>query len=304
MSVNDAAPTRHNRFETLRAGRPGTAALWVPLTIWDDHFGDSSESIRNYHEDFFGLYIVRSGRGIHRIEDRDYQVARGDVYVMPPGAAHRYISGENLCLAAIHFTLDLFDAADRVVLLQSPGVEPLLTGGRWLHLSPGALTTVEGILHELRNEWDAGTPTGALLVRAHFARLLVLLARRSKQAVGEVIAQRPGVEATVANAIRYLDIHFAEPLRIEQVASVVGLSPDRFTEVFAQIMGRTPSNYLRHLRTEHALQLLHKTDDTLSTIARAAGFADAAHLARTIRAITGKTPTDHRRNTQARSSSL
>ncbi len=90
--------------------------------------------------------------------------------------------------------------------------------------------------------------------------------------------------------MRYLDAHFADPLRIEQVAASVFLSPDRFTEVFARTMGRTPRGYLRHLRIECARRLLLTAALPVSEVGARAGFGEAAYFTRAFRAATGLTP--------------
>ena len=101
-------------------------------------------------------------------------------------------------------------------------------------------------------------------------------------------------EATVAAAVRFLDAHFDEPLRVEQVAASVFLSPDRFTEVFARTMGRTPRDYIRHLRVERARLLLNTTSLSVSEVGRQAGFGEAAYFTRVFRAATGMTPREFR----------
>jgi transcriptional regulator GlxA family with amidase domain len=144
-------------------------------------------------------------------------------------------------------------------------------------------------------------------VRGLFLRLLVRLAR--EYAAHEAIEQRrptsptlapsPHHEATVAAALRFLEGHFTEPLRIEQVAAAVFLSPDRFTEVFAAAMGRTPRDYLRFLRIERAKRLLAGTDLPISAVAQEAGFGDPAYFTRAFRAETGAAPREWRRGTSA-----
>ena len=281
-------------FAALRSGQAGTGADFLPLTIWSDTAGGIGGRL-NVHTDFWALYLARRGRGRHLVEGRTFSVARGDVYVMRPGMAHGYEDGDGLTLDAIHFQLALFDEPTLSTLRATPGFSALMNDdgpvGRWLRLSPGAFAEVEAVAAELRVEWESGTPDGALLVRAHFLRLLVLLARRYAGQLATEPQVAPGHERVVAEAVRRLDSGFSEPLRIERVAGEVGLSPDRFTEVFAAVMGRTPRDYLRHVRVEHALGLLKSTDDTVASVARACGFADAAHLARTLRDATGQTPT-------------
>ena len=173
-------------------------------------------------------------------------------------------------------------------------------GGRWLHLTPDAYAPVMEMLRELRGEWAAGTADGTLLTRGLFLRLLVHLARRYADKRPPIAAEPPfgpnceGREATVAAAVRYLDEHFAEPVRVEQIAASVFLSPDRFTEVFARTMGRTPRDYIRHLRLERARMLLATTGLSVSEVGQQAGFGEAAYFTRVFRAATGMTPREYR----------
>ncbi len=313
-------PVRLHQFAELLAGWPHTAAASLPLVIYHDEIDAGQEAVSNRHADFFSLYFVRRGRGTHWINGVPYGVARGDVYAMGLGMTHWFADCENLATDTLHFAPHVFDAATRDALAETPGFQSLFVeeplrraaargeiehseGGRWLHLTPDAYAPVVEMLGELRREWAAGTPDGTLLARGLFPRLLVHLARRYAEAHASggdrtppaAREASPAQEATVAAAVRYLDAHFAEPLRVEQVAASVFLSPDRFTEVFARTMGRTPRDYIRHLRVEHARRLLATTGLSVSEVGQAAGFGEAAYFTRVFRAATGTTPREFRR---------
>lgn len=308
-------PLRLHRFAELRAVWPRTAAKSLPLVVYHDEIDAGQQAISNRHEDFFSLYFVRQGRGTHWIDGVPYGVARGDVYAMGLGMTHWFADCENLVTDTLHFAPDIFDAPTRDALAETPGFQSLFVeeplrraaahgeGGRWLHLTPDAYAPVAEMIGELRREWAAGTPDGTLLARGLFPRLLVHLARRYAEAHASGGDRMPPAareassaqEATVAAAVCFLDAHFAEPLRVEQVAASVFLSPDRFTEVFARTMGRTPRDYIRHLRVERARLLLATTALSVSEVGQAAGFGEAAYFTRVFRAATGTTPRDFRR---------
>ena len=277
--------------------------------IWQDVVERDSPFLINRHEDFLSLYFARQGQGIHVIEGVEYGVARGDVYAMGQGMTHYFPQGENLLLHTLHFSPQIFDAATLDALAETRGflsffVEEPLTrtkqdgGGRWLHLTPDAYAQIEAEIAELRAEWSSASPLSALLTRGLFLRLLTHLARLYAQDAGQAVVlpsngSRPH-EVTVASAVRYLDAQFAEPVRIEQVAASVFLSPDRFTEVFAQVMGRTPRDYLRHLRIERAKALLAGSAVSISEIAARSGFGEPAYFTRSFRAAVGQTPSAYR----------
>jgi AraC-like DNA-binding protein len=310
-------PILPHRFARLVAQRPGTAAQHLPLVIYHDEIA-GSETVANCHLDFFSLYFVRQGRGTHWIDGVPYGVSRGDVYAMGLGMTHWFADCDRLITDTLHFAPDIFDAPTLNALAETPGFQSLFVeeplrransqgegdygkGGRWLHLTPDAYAPVAEMLAELRREWASGTPDGTLLASGLFPRLLVHLARRYAQS--RTLTPSPDTptreasstqEATVAAAVRYIDEHFAEALRVEQVAASVFLSPDRFTEVFAQTMGRTPRDYIRHLRVERARFLLRTTGLSVSEVGQLAGFGEAAYFTRVFRAASGMTPREFR----------
>jgi len=53
-------------------------------------------------------------------------------------------------------------------------------------------------------------------------------------------------------------------------------------------------DYVRRLRVDYAAYQLSQTDDPLSEIAAAAGFADQSHFSRTFSGIMGSTPSRYR----------
>lgn len=307
-------PVKSHRFAELVVRWPDTAAACLPLVIYHDEINAGQQAISNRHLDFFSLYFVRQGRGTHWIDGVPYGVSRGDVYAMGLGMTHWFADCESLVTDTLHFAPDIFDAPTRDALAETPGFQSLFVeeplrrasaltpgteGGRWLHLTPDAYAPVAEMLGELRREWAAGTPDGTLLARGLFPRLLVHLARRyaeSRPSTGELAPSPPSAprEATVAAAVRYIDAHFAEALRVEQVAASIFLSPDRFTEVFARTMGRTPRDYIRHLRVERARLLLSTTGLSVSEVGQQAGFGEAAYFTRVFRAATGMTPREFR----------
>jgi AraC family L-rhamnose operon regulatory protein RhaS len=262
------------------------------------------------HRDFFSLYLVRHGRGTHIIEGVPYGIARGDVYAMGAGMAHYFAGCGYLELDTLHFSPQMFDSPLREALGETPGFPALFLAkpqpvavppgpGRWLHLTPDAYASVAQMVTELRAEWLSGTMVGTMLTRGLFLRLLVHLSRLSSDSQASLWHRAAPAsargEATIADAVRYMDEHYIEPIRIEQVAALAFLSPDRFREVFAAVMGCTPRGYLRYLRLEHARTLLSTTDMSITDIAQQTGFGEVTYFIRVFRSMTGMTPSAYRR---------
>lgn len=292
-------------IETLIARADGTTAGTVPLVLNHD-IVESGWSRRIRHNNFLSIYITERGRGIHVINAVPYGVSRGDVHVMASGSDHTFPDGENLLLHAAHFAPTIFDQQTWDAFDATPGFEYLGLEGassRRIHLAPAAYDDVARDLTDMWAEWRTGTPAGAVLVRALFLRLLVRLARAA--AGGGPRAPSAATspydrEEIVASAVRTIDLMYAEPLRVERLASATCLSSARFTEIFKLIMGQTPRDYIRHVRIERARAMLSGTQASVSEVGRATGFTDSAYFARSFRAATGRSPREFRRESLAR----
>ena len=80
------------------------------------------------------------------------------------------------------------------------------------------------------------------------------------------------------------------PLSISAWAVETGLDPATVSRGFRAAFGNTPARYRLEQQTLRAMRLLASTGETLATVATACGFADQAHLNRTVRSVSGHTP--------------
>jgi len=87
--------------------------------------------------------------------------------------------------------------------------------------------------------------------------------------------------------LKYIDEHQREPLRRDELADVVNLSPRYFDAVFKQIMHLTPQDYIKRLRIQRAQELLLQTDDSIAEVALMVGYSDPFHFSRQFHALCG-----------------
>jgi AraC family transcriptional regulator len=101
--------------------------------------------------------------------------------------------------------------------------------------------------------------------------------------------------AWLARAREMIEDRFREPLRLADLAREAGVHPAHLSRVFRQRYQEPIATCIRRLRTEWAAERLAASDEAISAIALAAGFADQSHLTRALRARTGMTPARYRR---------
>ena len=99
----------------------------------------------------------------------------------------------------------------------------------------------------------------------------------------------------VFRARRFMRQHLHERIRIAEIAAHAGLSPSGLQHAFRRATGRPPMAVLREMRVETAKALLLRTGMTVEQIAACTGFADAFHLSRVFKQLTGERPQAYRR---------
>jgi AraC-like DNA-binding protein len=104
--------------------------------------------------------------------------------------------------------------------------------------------------------------------------------------------------ACVQRAARYIDEHYAEPLRLETVADAVGMSRYELSRAFKPTLNVHFSRYRRLVRVVKARQLLATGPRSVTEIAKAVGY-DLAYFDRVFRQETGISPTKYRKWTRS-----
>lgn len=115
-----------------------------------------------------------------------------------------------------------------------------------------------------------------------------------------MLASLFGLNSLATNVAVFQDARIAEALKFlrdspdtyesaDALASRVHLSPSRFQHLFKEKVGVPIRRYVLWLKMRKALDLA-MAGNSLTTAALSAGFADSAHLSRTVRAIMGVAP--------------
>lgn len=92
----------------------------------------------------------------------------------------------------------------------------------------------------------------------------------------------------------YINGHFQSDLRLEEIASIAGMSPSAFSRFFKLRTGKTLSAYILDVRLGVAARALVDTTTAISEICYASGFNNISNFNRLFRRNKGMTPKDFR----------
>ncbi|WP_328418357.1 AraC family transcriptional regulator [Micromonospora sp. NBC_00389] len=258
------------------AARPDFTVTAV--TCRDDHKGWSEVE----SQDGYRVVLVRRGRFRRRIAGVPAEVDPTLAYVGLPGDEEHFAhpAGGDVC-TSVRLTPALWRAlagdAARVT-------RPVVYVDPRLDLTHRRVLTAAG----------AGDLDYALT-----ERLMDLLSRVVEQVVtgptpmGASPAKADHALVAAARAV----IGEGDPAAngLFPLAELLGVSPYRLSRAFTRELGVSLTRYRNRVRLGRALDRLEGGESSLATLAADLGFADQAHLCRTVREHLGHTPTALRR---------
>jgi AraC-like DNA-binding protein len=104
------------------------------------------------------------------------------------------------------------------------------------------------------------------------------------------LAQSEGGNHRVVRAIEWLKQHYAAPLRIEELAGAVHLSPSALHHRFKAVTAMSPLQYQKHLRLHAARRLMFADGIECATAGHRVGYESASQFSREYRRLFGAPP--------------
>ncbi len=92
----------------------------------------------------------------------------------------------------------------------------------------------------------------------------------------------------------YINEHYNDDLRLEQIGSLASMTPSAFSRFFKQHTGKTLSEYIVDIRLGFAARRLVETTDSVAEICYCCGFNTLSNFNRLFRKRKGCSPTEFR----------
>jgi AraC-like DNA-binding protein len=253
------------------------------VTCADEHAGWSTPETRAGH----GLVLVRRGRFRRRVAGVPATIDPTLGYLGLPGEQESFAhpAGGDEC----------------TYVSLAPELWQLLAGDS----APPARTTV-GVdaRFELAHRRVVAAAASGDTDGALAEELLALAGAAVRRTIaGPVPARGPGTApaarardaALAAAACEAIAADHPAARGLFPLAELLGVSPYRLSRGFSRERGMTLTRYRNRVRVSRALERLAAGERSLGVLAADLGFADQAHLTRTVRAELGHTPSALRR---------
>lgn len=99
----------------------------------------------------------------------------------------------------------------------------------------------------------------------------------------------------ITEAKRYIQEHYREALRLEDVSSAVGFNATYFSTLFKKETGQNFMDYLTELRISKSKELLCADELSVQDVAEQVGYRDLKYFSRLFKKLTGVSPSDYKK---------
>ncbi len=252
-----------------------------------------------HQHEFVEIAIIVEGSAIQVYGDMEFEVTKGDVFVIRPDHPHTLKKTRKLNICNILFmddgSIPLLDG-----LIETPGfralfqLEPAMRKNddpqRRLKLNSTQFDEVITLASRMKTALLTKTSSNPTVATIHLLELITTLCT----AYADMPTQESKTLTQLSLAVSHIEANFKEEIRVDDLARKASMSVRTFQRHFQQTFGVPCSKYLLKHRLSEARRLLEVSDASVADIGFQSGFEDTTYFSRAFRKETGTSPLKYR----------
>lgn len=249
----------------------------------------------HWHNDV-EIIVIKKGCGIISVDTEPRVVKAGDIVLVRPGQLHSISQHGKDCMEYenILFQTSLLYSADsdpRTIGYFRPYFSleyelPWLFDNSFVrhHELSSCIDTIDDLCSKR-------PPYYELSVKGHLFHFFYLLFSSQEQPVP---LDRNKSLDKVKQIVSYIELHYPEPITVQNAAEYMGFSESHFMKFFKQHMHMTFTNYLNGYRLTIAARLLLTEDASILSISERTGFNNLSYFNRLFKKEYQMSPREYR----------
>lgn len=246
--------------------------------------------------DFYEIYVHLHGAKHYCIDNSVYPVEPNQLFIMPPFTIHGlvgnsipveyercflYITAEKLKKECTNFMdIDAF-------------LRKHVNNGQYQYqMTQEDAQHCAQLIREMMAGANDNTPTGRLGNHIRMLSFLLTVCQTVQHSPQEF---RPVVvNEAMQEVLSYINDHFNQPLKLEDLARQFGVSVSYLSHKFAKYTGRSVYDYILYRRVLQAKEMIN-AGANLNETAYRCGFGDYSSFLRCFKKMSGMTPKNYRK---------
>ncbi|MBO5019897.1 MAG: helix-turn-helix domain-containing protein [Clostridia bacterium] len=262
------------------------------------HRNIGNTEYEKHTHDFAELVYTYSGKGVHTVDGRDFPVSRGSLLFINYGSEHSFKSSEglnfvNILIKPEFISEGLKDSQNAFALLELEEFKEFQNiidrDNCCVEFWGEEQKTFEMLISIIDTEQNSGNSGRSLMLRSALNLLLTFVFRKMALPMKRELAVN-------SDLLLYIKNNCSEPLRLDEIAYMVGYNPAYFSRIFKEFSGKKFTEYLKIARIEKAKFLLVDTGENISDIALQVGFSDKTKFFKAFKELVGSSPLEYRKS--------
>lgn len=259
------------------------------LPVYVTGIGESKNQRRIVRPCGFQSYHIlycKDGKGILKIENKEYEIGRGDVFFFRPDIPHEYYPTEE-------------PWQTRWVIFSGNSISDIIDYmdfGNSEVFSLPSLTDFDLQINALSDMFWCSDLNKEIKTSMLMYKLLIKMDEYRNRTQNSGGMTKHEKYEKLSPVIDMLNTNYHQDLSLEDMANVIGVTTNHLCRLFNQVYGITPLKYLTQLRLNMAKHYLSSPQIMrIKDIAPAVGFKDTSYFISVFKKTEGMTPDEFRR---------
>ncbi len=235
--------------------------------------------------DCYILHFIGDGKGVFSTGGKEYVLERGDVFLISPKQQVYYRADEKNPWSYMWVGFQGIKAAS---YLELAGFSDGVVTGRCTD-TPLIFSYVQQMIINRHL-----TQANELKREAALLQIFAMLIEQHKETLPKEAQYDYPYEIYARQAVDYIQKHCRENIKVQDIAAYIGIDRSYLANVFKQMTGASPQEYLQSYRMEQAKEMLKNSERKISEIAYEIGYSDPLSFSKMFKKYEKMSPMEYR----------
>lgn len=262
-------------------------------------FSEDACTVAEFEEDhrheYYEIVWLRKGRGVHRIDMKDYPYTGSVLFLLSPGQMHRIQPVEKADGYVVKFLPSLFnDTKDMEEYLLHNNLFDNIQAQPVIKVSSSAHTVFEDIAKKIETEFNTDEDDKEKILLSYLKILITHINRLKRSQANAETIQADSQFHFFQQYKTAVEKNFRKEHGVQYYADMLHIQPRTLNSLSKKYTGKTAGEIIADRIVLEAKREMYYNRMSIKEIAYALGFDDPAYFTRFFKKQTGQAPHDYK----------
>ena len=258
---------------------------------WVQSYGADSEGLLHFHN-YMEIGYCYWGNGKLTIEESNINYKGGIITIIPENIPHETKSYNNGVCKWEYLFIDIDNFIRQEFnlkrMLPEEVIKRINNQGYVIQWNQNKALT--SIVRNIIEEYREKKPYYKEAVKGYLRAFVAELLRINEDMSSSLTLEEKRLNSYIEKSVNYIAEHYAEEIKMSDVAAECGLSESHFRRIFEESMSMKPLDYVNMVRIDKACELIQNKDYAMEEVGFRVGYQTPSTFNRNFKKLTGKTP--------------